>query len=218
MAPGKIDRRSGSASKTIELSAGEPLATTKSAFQHRDLADGASIIQQRDILQDSNVFRITSAVIPRIKSSNIEYELHDSQLLLTASPSRLLVSSPYDSTEHLLDLSTLGVQEILLARALSSLEPVRPDYATADYLESFNWDFVFSTLTHLCVDAGHVWKQQAFFTVIFRSQLTTSCDRKRLFLLDERSHYEATLSGGLLKYWFGETDAENRNLATCMSA
>jgi hypothetical protein len=33
--------------------------------------------------------------------------------------------------------------------------------------------------------------------------------------LDKYSHGEATVSGGLLKYWFGSCDGEERNLATC---
>ena len=40
-------------------------------------------------------------------------------------------------------------------------------------------------------------------------------DREKLFVLDKNSHAEAVRSGGLLKYWYGEPDAEGANLATC---
>jgi hypothetical protein len=59
------------------------------------------------------------------------------------------------------------------------------------------------------------WKKQDFYVVIFRSKLKENINRDRLGELDDHSHEEATASGGLLKYWFGSTNEERRNLATC---
>jgi hypothetical protein len=133
---------------------------------------------------------------------------------LTPSSSHL-VSAPYNSPDHHLDLRTLSPAESLLARALTVLRPIRTDYAIADYLQSFNWDDVLATLRHLAAREGHEWTSSGWYTVIFRSRLKPNCDRLRLHELDERSHAEAATSGGLLKYWFGTTDSDCRNLATC---
>jgi len=42
------------------------------------------------------------------------------------------------------------------------------------------------------------------------------CKHWRAGQARRREFCEATLSGGLLKYWYGKPDAERRNLATCM--
>ena len=126
-----------------------------------------------------------------------------------------LVVSPYAFQPHLLDLRTLESSQSLLARALTLLEPVRTDYATAPYLESFNWDSVIDHLRFLNGEAGHFWSWQHFYIVVFRSQVPPTTDRVELGELDEKAHAEATQSGGLLKYWFGRPDENGRNLATC---
>lgn len=126
-----------------------------------------------------------------------------------------LVSSPYPDVANQLDLRSLATPVRLLAFALSVLAPIRSDYATAPYLESFNWPEVFHALRTLCSRAGVQWQRQEFYLVIFRSQLRRDIDRGRLGELDQRSHEEACASGGLLKYWFGSCDADMRNLATC---
>lgn len=126
-----------------------------------------------------------------------------------------LISSPYHDLPNRLVLDHLETPYRLFAFALTSLKPIRHDYATAPYLESFNWPDVFAHLRHLCRQTGFVWKQLRFYTVIFRSVLLPGIDRGRLALLDQMSHEEACASGGLLKYWFGSTDAELKNLATC---
>lgn len=129
--------------------------------------------------------------------------------------SNLIVSSPYHSPSHLLDLRTLSVQPRLFARALALMEPSRPDYATADYLDSFNWPVIMAKLRSLACEEGIQWSQQSFYTVIFRSKLNPNINRDLLRRLDEESHREAAESGGLLKYWFGVPNGERRNLATC---
>jgi hypothetical protein len=131
------------------------------------------------------------------------------------SRSHHLISSPYNDPDHLLDLRTLDAQCRLLAQALTFLRPITPDYAAADYLTSFNWAEVLSVLRILAADEGHEWISQSFYAVIFRSQLNKGIDQQRLHDLDKTSHREAVVSGGLLKYWFGQRDEDERNLATC---
>ena len=127
-----------------------------------------------------------------------------------------LVVSPYAFQPHLLDLRTLEDPQSLLARALTVLKPLRTDYATAPYHESFNWASVIDHLRYLNEEAGHSWSRQHFYIVVFRSQVPPTTDRVELGELDEKAHVEATQSGGLLKYWFGSPDENGRNLATCM--
>lgn len=126
-----------------------------------------------------------------------------------------LISSPYPDFENQLRLDGLDLPYRLFAFALSALKPIREDYATAPYMESFNWPEVFALLRNLCRKAGLEWQQREFYVVIFRSKLQENIDRARLGLLDQKSHQEACASGGLLKYWFGSPDEESRNLATC---
>jgi hypothetical protein len=130
--------------------------------------------------------------------------------------SNLLITSPYTTREHLLDLSTLDTPNRLLAQALTTLTPVRPDYATAPYTDSFNWASVFLKFYSLAAKEGYSLSRQSFYVVVFRSVLQADADGDRLHLLDERSHAEAASSGGLLKYWFGVKNGRRENLATCM--
>ncbi|KAG8533237.1 uncharacterized protein KY384_002020 [Bacidia gigantensis] len=134
----------------------------------------------------------------------------------TSLDERYLVTSPYTTQDHLLDLDTLNCSQRLLAVALASLQCTRPDYATAPYNVSFNWDTVISTLKHSTAHQGHHWQREHFYIVVFRSQVPPSTSRTELGRLDERSHTEANQSGGLLKYWFGVPDGKGRNLATCI--
>jgi hypothetical protein len=132
------------------------------------------------------------------------------------SSNNLLITSPYTTPDHLLDLTTLDTPYRLLAQALTTFAPIRDDYATAPYTESFNWAAVFEKLHELAAEDGHAWKRERFYVVAFRSILNADADGDRLHLLDERSHAEAVASGGLLKYWFGSKNAKRENLATCM--
>ena len=126
-----------------------------------------------------------------------------------------LVVSPYTSLPHLLDLRPLKEPQRLLAKALTTLQSTRPDYALAPYHQSFNWDAVTHRLKSLLELSTHQWQRQHFYIVVFRSQVPPTTDRTHLGMLDQRSHIEATKSGGLLKYWFGLPDQNGRNLATC---
>jgi len=132
------------------------------------------------------------------------------------STNSLLVVSPYISPLHLLDLTRYSTSSQLFAKALTKFQPVRGDYATADYIESFNFPEVIETLRSLAKAEGYNWKKTDFYVVSFRSQLKPNADSERLFELDAFSHQEAMASGGLLKYWYGVKDQDRRNLATCM--
>jgi len=132
--------------------------------------------------------------------------------------SSMLISSPYLESTHHLDLTTLDSQSRFFARALALMEPTGPDYAVTDYTAAFNWPAIMGALQHHTAEARQPWKRQSFYTVIFRSLLSPTVDRDLLHRLDKESHREATVSGGLLKYWFGVPNAERRNLATCKFA
>ncbi|KAJ5587729.1 uncharacterized protein N7459_003494 [Penicillium hispanicum] len=127
-----------------------------------------------------------------------------------------LIASPYNDAPHLLDLKTLDTQSRLLALALAFFKPIHGDYATADYLDSFNWVEVFDLLKGFSETEGHPWTTQTFYVVSFRSQLKPNVDQDRLHALDAYSHQEAVASGGLLKYWFGTKNDKEQNLATCI--
>ena len=128
----------------------------------------------------------------------------------------LLIASPYTTPLHLLDLRTISKPNQLLAKALTSFEQVRHDYATAPYAESFNWAHVIEVLRALVdKECAYSWEQQSFYIIVFRSRLPPATDRTHLANLDRLSHAGATQSGGLLKYWFGVPDVNGRNLATC---
>ncbi|KAK0717879.1 hypothetical protein B0T26DRAFT_647240 [Lasiosphaeria miniovina] len=129
---------------------------------------------------------------------------------------RYLVVSPYTDANHLLDLGSLDRENHLLALALVNLQCVREDYATAPYLETFNWAEVMTNLRDLAREMNYVWKETSFYIVAFRSQIPPTTVYAELGTLDKAAHIEATASGGFLKYWFGTPDAEGRNLATCI--
>jgi hypothetical protein len=126
-----------------------------------------------------------------------------------------LISSPYLDPDHILNLDTLDPQSRLFALALTKLRPQHTEYATATYEEGLNLDEVVKELKILSEELGLHWQEQDFYVVEFRSQLKTQIDNALLFRLDKESHREANISGGLLKYWFGEPDSARRNLATC---
>lgn len=139
-----------------------------------------------------------------------------------------LISSPYNSPGHYLSLSSpsLPFPSLLFAKALTALAPTGPDYATAKYTEALNFGRVLevlreevaalsSTTTTSSLGGGYVYPASDFYVVVFRSKLKAGIDLDYLYKLDFESHREACESGGLLKYWFGKTDNENRNLATC---
>jgi hypothetical protein len=110
-----------------------------------------------------------------------------------------LVVSPYVEQEHLLDLRSLDAENGLLAQALVLMKNLRPDYATAPYLQTFNWTEIMGELERLTRDAGHNWKETSFYIVAFRSQIPPTTVYAELGALDKAAHAEATASGGFLK-------------------
>lgn len=169
------------------------------------------------------------------------YKPKDPGAAQKADQNRYLVVSPYTEQEHLLDLDSLDAENRLLALALTNMNCLRDDYATAPYIESFNWDEIIATLRTLARETGHAWKETSFFVVAFRSQIPPTTVYAELGALDKAAHAEATASGGFLKYapvsspqvqdctehfsfltlvcyryWFGTPDADGRNLATCI--
>lgn len=129
--------------------------------------------------------------------------------------SNLLISSPYNNPGHYLDLSTLPTASRLFAKALTALRPIVPDYATAPYTESLNFSTVLEVLRSLASSEGFTWTETSFYVVTFRSKLKEGIDNDWLYKLDYESHREACESGGLLKYWFGKSNDQRQNLATC---
>jgi hypothetical protein len=114
-------------------------------------------------------------------------------------PETHLVISPYTDAAHLLDLSTVSIQEQLLAYALVQLKALREDYATAPYIETFNWAEIISDLRQRAKAARHSWTEQSFYIVAFRSQVPPTIDYSHLGDLDKAAHAEAVQSGGFLK-------------------
>jgi hypothetical protein len=150
------------------------------------------------------------------KSSAVVSEIKAKVAAPNHSQDRYLVVSPYHEQEHLLDLETLDIENQLLAIALTKMESLRPDYATAPYVQTFNWEEIIETLRTLAGRLNHDWKRTSFFVVAFRSRIPPTTVYAELGTLDKAAHAEATASGGFLKYWFGTPDAEGRNLATCV--
>lgn len=79
-----------------------------------------------------------------------------------------MIISPYTDAAHLLDLRTVDVQEQLLAHALAKLQSLRTDYATAKYVETFNWDEVASDLRIQAAAINLSWTARTFYIVVFR--------------------------------------------------
>jgi hypothetical protein len=129
------------------------------------------------------------------KGSNITVaEIEDTKV------TKDLVISPYTDPAHLLDLSTLDLHNQLLARALTIMRPLREDYATAPYVETFNWSEIISELQNLAVKENVKWKETLFYIVVFRSRIPPTTIYAELGALDKVAHAEAVASGGFLKY------------------
>ncbi|KAK4655376.1 hypothetical protein QC762_301880 [Podospora pseudocomata] len=144
--------------------------------------------------QDSNT-RQVYAKAPIIVS--------ESEVVATPTPSpgpdRYLVVSPYTEQQHLLDLDTLDTENQLLALALTQMRCLRDDYATAPYLDTFNWPDIIDTLRALANQRQHVWRKTSFYIVAFRSRIPPTTIYAELGTLDKAAHVEATSSGGFLK-------------------
>lgn len=112
---------------------------------------------------------------------------------------RYLLVSPYDEQDHLLDLQTVDTANQLLAMALVSMQCQRKDYATAPYINIFNWQIIVQELQRLITANSYNWREQSFYIVVFRSQIPPTTIYGDLGRLDKAAHAEATRSGGFLK-------------------
>ena len=110
-----------------------------------------------------------------------------------------LVVSPYKEHPHLLDLRSLDTANQLLSTALIGLKCLREDYATAPYVETFNWPEVIEGLKKLAANSNFSWKHAEFYIVVFRSRIPPTTIYADLGALDKDAHAEATESGGFLK-------------------
>ncbi|CAA9959625.1 hypothetical protein PTMSG1_03042 [Pyrenophora teres f. maculata] len=189
----------------------------------RILRDPISITTDFDELR-FNAAAYTQLIRHRDQSPNIhDRALEQENEREKTSP--LLISSPYNMPGHYLDITspTLPTSSRLFALALTALKPIVPTYATASYTSALNLDKVLSLLRELVREESEAggkedtfkWQETSFYVVTFRSKLKEGVDNDWLYKLDAESHREACESGGLLKYWFGKTDGERRNLATC---
>lgn len=169
------------------------------------------------VTQDFDLLRFEAAAFNQLSliDSSPSTPTDISQTSPVETLSTNLISSPYNNPGHYLDLTTLNPQSLLFAKALTALKPIRPDYATAPYTDALNFDTVLNVLRDLVHNHGGEWKETSFYVVIFRSLLNEHIDQDWLYKLDYESHREACESGGLLKYWFGKSSEERRNLATC---
>lgn len=93
--------------------------------------------------------------------------LETARVLCDQAPTHMIIS-PYTDAAHLLDLRTVDVQEQLLAHALAKLQSLRPDYATANYVATFNWDEVASDLRSQAAAIDLAWTARTFYIVVFR--------------------------------------------------
>jgi hypothetical protein len=123
---------------------------------------------------------------------------------------------------HFLDLSVMAPEYKFCTRALGVLQHVRNDYAdkAVEYEQAFNWDTVIDKLRSITSkEKDYHFPGVKLFVVAFYSSLLADLPKDTAELLgelDEDAFIEGATSGTLLKYWYGESDAERRNLATCL--
>jgi hypothetical protein len=136
------------------------------------------------------------------------------------SMSKYLVSSPYPGLRHHLEIDSVDETSRKLAVALQHLRPIKDDYPSAPYEDSFNWQQVVDLLPSDFAGMP-LWTRTNvgdFYCIGFYSTLRKNVDSERLYYLDGLAHEEANQSGGLLKYWWqSPPNPETRkNLATCV--
>jgi hypothetical protein len=191
------------------------LSTPPTTISHEPENIDTLVLNPAFITQDFDLLRFHAAAFDQLPKTTIDTANKNDAVRDSTSPaySALLISSPYNNPSHYLNLTTLPAPSLLVAKALTALAPISPDYATAPYTQALNFDRVLSLLQDL--SAGYEFPESQFYVVVFRSKLKEGIDQEWLYKLDYESHAEACESGGLLKYWFGKADGERRNLATC---
>ncbi|KAF0443710.1 hypothetical protein F8M41_003530 [Gigaspora margarita] len=93
------------------------------------------------------------------------------------------------------------------SRQLEKLKAITPNYATESLETSFNWDELAAGIK----DVEGEW-----YLVAFRSISRADADNRLLYEADSRAYNEATLHGGLLKYWTGELNQYRECLSMCI--
>jgi hypothetical protein len=177
---------------------------------------GIKVLNPSLVTTDFDELRFRAAAQSQLEINRVNLSVVEANNIIRGPElSSLLISSPYNNDGHYLDLKDLDKHNLVFAKALTGLKPVREDYATAPYLSALNFSEVLDIVKTLAKEEDFEWKKQSFHVVIFRSKLKEDIDRELLYKLDYESHREACESGGLLKYWFGAVDSERRNLATC---
>ncbi|ORY03215.1 hypothetical protein BCR34DRAFT_492575 [Clohesyomyces aquaticus] len=194
--------------------------STTTPLPAKVFSTGSVVLDPSQITTDFDELRFEAAAFGQLQvpgkdrvhpGSTNEETATETAPLLSAD----LVSSPYNIPGHYLTLTSLNTHNLIFAKALTGLKPVRSNYATAPYTQALNFTTVLELVRGFVKDEGIEWKEQSFYVVIFRSKLRTGVDSDLLYQLDCESHREACECGGLLKYWFGRVDEERRNLATC---
>ena len=106
------------------------------------------------VTQDFDLLRFSAAAqnqIPSLASQPTTPRSTNDSSPSSPSPahSHHLISSPYNTPGHYLDLRPLPTPSLLFALALTALKPTRPDYATAPYPLSLNFPTVLAHLSTL---------------------------------------------------------------------
>lgn len=202
-------------------------------FNQQQKSSSDILISNNAVTADFDELRFHAAAsrqVQHLLPSFLSSQAPQSPSLVTTDDSidsNLLIASPYNDPLHLLQLQSVNPQSALLSIALTLFKPIRDDYATAPYHLSFNWDTIISALAHLSSSSSSIasqlgltepWRESTYYIVAFHSQLAPGVDKEFLGQLDKDAHAEATVHGGLLKYWFGDSGShpDRRNLATCM--
>lgn len=129
---------------------------------------------------------------------------------------------PYFDEAHFLHLSTLTPDYQAFALALQHLVVRDARYAFDTYEETFNIKEIILKAREYAYELNTTFENTSVYIIAFRSILKEEVQQsvsKRQWLseIDKASHYEATESGGLIKYWYGVPDDEHaQNLATCL--
>ncbi|ORX69130.1 hypothetical protein DL89DRAFT_323272 [Linderina pennispora] len=109
-----------------------------------------------------------------------------------------------------------------LREALRLLTPTRPDFRTADYAASFNWDEISLEYARQLNEFTHLPQRDEdsspWYAVVFRSKRRKDCNNVDLFDADRDAYNEAFkhTGGALLVYWYTDLDADFNCLATCV--
>ncbi|CAN5714174.1 hypothetical protein BH24ACT22_BH24ACT22_10890 [soil metagenome] len=92
-----------------------------------------------------------------------------------------------------------------LEAACQKLAPIHPDYANLPIEDGFNWTF--------CL---HGASFERLYLVVFRSVRRPTADLDLLKEYDDMAYEEARQSGGLLRYFKGQSNERRECLSFCL--